>query len=83
MQTTSSVEVIDRFFIAISHLIKAGKIRGKATFARRYNINRRNLYQLEMDKSKDIFQVVWLSHLVVDYGVSPRWLLTGEGEVLT
>ena len=57
-----------------------GKIRGKQTFTREFDINRWNLNSLEKDMSRDIFQPAWLSYLVREYKVSPRWLLTGEGD---
>ncbi len=79
MQTDASQKIISRFFEAIQ-ILKANKvIRGKQTFTTRYNINRRNLYQLEKNLEKDIFQVAWLNLLVTDYKVSPHWLITGEG----
>lgn len=54
-------------------------IRGKQTFTREHGINRWNMLTLEKDHSRDIFQASWLTYLVKDYGVSSKWLLTGEG----
>ena len=80
MQNNDSQTVVKRFFIAIYQL-KADKIiRGKQTFTRKYGINRWNLNTLEKEPERDIFQVAWLTYLVRDYGVSARWLLTGDGE---
>lgn len=80
MQNNDSQTVVKRFFSAIYRL-KADKIiRGKQTFTRKYGINRWNLYTLEKEPERDIFQAAWLTYLVRDYGVSARWLLTGEGE---
>ncbi len=79
MQTEQSVKIVLRFFEAIQ-LLKANKIiRGKQTFTRRYEINRRNFYTCEKQPERDIFQVAWLENLVRDYKVSPLWLLTGQG----
>lgn len=83
MQTTESQQVIVRFFAALDYLRSTHAIRGKQTFTRRNNINRRNLYKLEKDHSSDIFQVSWLTSLVRDYGISAEWLLTGEGDIKT
>ena len=74
-------EIICRnFFTALARLTSDKVIRGKATFARRYGINRMNFYQLEQDMSRAIFQPSWLYNLVMDYKVNPMFLLTGEGD---
>lgn len=83
MQTEESRRIVERFFLALETLKRDKAIRGKQTFTNRYGINRRNLYQLERDKTRDIFQVGWLTNLVTDYGVSSLWLLTGCGEFYT
>jgi hypothetical protein len=80
MQSTDSVRVVSRFFVALQLLKDSGAIRGKKTFTDRYGINRWNLNTCEKEPSRDIFQVSWLTYLVRDYDVSPRWLLTGEGD---
>lgn len=83
MQDQDSQMVVRRFFEAMDAVIKEkqNKLRGRATFCRKYEINRRNLYQLEQDPSRDIFQAAWLTYLVRDFGVSADWLLTGRGEI--
>lgn len=77
----SNAEIVLRFFKVIDTL-KANKvIRGEKTFTDRYSINRRNLYQLRQNPERNILQMVWLSHLINDFGVSSQWLMTGEGEM--
>lgn len=46
MQSPDSQDVIRRFFAALDAVIKNrdNKLRGRATFCRRYDIDRRNLY---------------------------------------
>ncbi len=79
MQNGQSVKIVRRFFEALE-LLKANKIiRGKQTFTRRYDINRRNFCTCEKQPERDIFQVAWLENLVRDYKVSALWLLTGQG----
>lgn len=74
-------EAICRNFFTALDRLKADKvIRGKATFANRYGINRMNLYQLEVDPSRAIFQPSWLYYMVTDYKVDPMFLLTGNGD---
>lgn len=83
MQTNDSQQVTRRFFEAL-YALKAQKvIRGKQTFTNRYGINRWNMNTQEKEPSRDIFQAAWLTYLVRDYGISPRWLLTGEGDMFT
>lgn len=79
MQTGQSQVIIKRFFEALQILIENKVIRGKQTFATRYGINRRNMYTLEKEPGRDMFQVAWLENLVNDYKVSSVWLLTGNG----
>ena len=83
MQTLDSQQIIARFFRAIALLKENKIIGGQSPFCEKYGINRRNLYLLEKDMSRDIFQVSWLGYLVRDFGLSSEWLLTGEGEVFS
>lgn len=81
MQTAESQEVIRRFFQALYALKAKRIIRGKQTFTNRYGINRWNMNTLEKEPERDIFQTAWLTYLVRDYGLSSRWLLTGQGDM--
>lgn len=80
MQNPDSQEVVNRFFEALDRLKADKVIRGKQTFTDRYGINRWNMLTLQKEPHRDIFQAGWLTYLTRDYGVSPLWLLTGEGE---
>lgn len=80
MQTQESQAIVRRFFEAIGELKSRRAIRGIQTFTTRYGINKRNFYTCRAQPERDMFQVAWLAYLVNDYGVSPRWLLTGEGD---
>lgn len=81
MQTEDSQKIIERFFEVLYVLIERKEIRGKQTFTREYNIDRWNFNKLEKDKSRDIFQIAWLTYLVKNHNVSSEWLLTGRGEM--
>src|SRR5574344_241686 len=79
MQTEESQKITSRFFSALNTLITNGEIKGKKTFCDDYGINRRNLWKLEHNHASDSLQLSWLSHLIVDFGVSAEWLMTGKG----
>lgn len=81
MQSEESQATVQRFFAAVHALIERKRLRGVQTFTRRYGINRRNFLTLEKQPERDMFQLEWFSALVRDWGVSARWLLTGEGEM--
>lgn len=82
MQTKESAEITQRFFEALDKLIQLKVIRGKKTFTERYGINRWNLNALKNGKSSQTsVQLDWLTFIVRDYGISARWILTGEGEM--
>jgi hypothetical protein len=83
MQTEDSQKIIGRFFEALYYLKEQKVIRGKQTFTRQFGINRWNMNTLEKDHSRDIFQPAWLTYLVEEYDISPRWLLTGKGDIMS
>ena len=80
MQNKDSVDIIERFFIAIETMKRDRVLGGLTPFCERYAIDRRNVYKLKEDKSRDIFQTGWLLYLVRDFGISADWLLTGSGD---
>ena len=81
MQNTESVKTVERFFEALYELKRRKAIKGIDAFPRLYGINHGNFYKLEKDKTRDILQLIWLTHLVTDFGVSADWLLTGKGDM--
>ena len=81
MQNGESVKIVERFFEAIYDLKEKKVIRGKRTFTRSYNINNRNFWLLEQDKTRDILQLSWIAHLVNDFHVSAEWIITGKGKM--
>lgn len=81
MQDPNSQLIIARFFEVLYDLKARRVIRGKQTFTNRYGIVRWDLNNCEKNKKSDAFKMSWLSHLVVDYGVSAKWLMTGLGDM--
>lgn len=73
--------IVGRFFEALAFLKESRQLRGLKTFTDRYGINRRSLRRLQLNPSTNDFKAAWLTYLVTDYGISPRWLLTGEGQM--
>lgn len=74
----SSSPVTDRWFSAYDALLAAGALSRNQT-CRELGIDRRNFEKQRADHSRRILRPAWLSWLVSRHGVSPRWLLTGEG----
>lgn len=73
--------IVGRFFEALEWLKETKQIRGVATFTKRYRINRGSLNRLRHNPGTNDFKAYWLTYLVVDYHINPKWLLTGEGEI--
>ena len=73
--------IVGRFFEALAWLKESRQIRGVKTFTDRYGIHRRSLQRLQKDPSTNDFKAAWLTYLVIDFGISADWLLTGEGRM--
>jgi hypothetical protein len=82
MQNPESQEINKRFFAAIDELVKRKVIRGRKSFATKYELNWGNLHRLRVEPERE-FQLSYLTWLVKDFGVSSQWLLTGEGEMFS
>ena len=74
METTPT----DRFFQAYDRLIADG-LTSRNRICRELDIDRRNFEKQRTDHSRRILRTEWLTHLVLNYGVSADWLLTGRG----
>ena len=69
--------VADRFFEAFDALLAMGETKIQ-TFCREGGIDKRD----NTDSRREI-PTAWLTFIVEHYGVSPRWLLTGRGQMFT
>ena len=79
--TEETLSIIARFFQTIDFLVSAKLMRGKATYCRLYNIDRRNFDAQSKNHSLGIFQVSWLLGLINDFRISAEWLMTGKGDM--
>lgn len=79
MNNPESVKIINRFYEALDVLISNRQLRGVKSFTDKYDINRWTLNNVRKDPKSDMFQLIWASHLIADFGVSADWLMTGKG----
>jgi len=70
--------VVERWFQAYDDLRLTGRT-SRNKICRELNIDRRNFAKQREDHSRRYISFAWLSHLVLAYGVSADWLLTGRG----
>lgn len=71
----------ERFFIAIQALIDRKLIRGRQTYCRLYDIDKRNFYEQQRNLTAAQLKLYWLVPMVKVYGISAHWLLTGAGRM--
>lgn len=67
--------------MAIVALIESKQLRGRQTYCRLYDIDKRNFYAQEKNLHEAKLKLYWLVPLVTEYGVSAHWLLTGAGRM--
>lgn len=75
-------EVIkQRFFLAIEALKRLERLNGITGFAKEYNLNYSNLFQIRANKRG--IRAEWLVLLSRDFNISPAWLLLGRGDMFS
>jgi hypothetical protein len=74
-------QVVARFFEALDELKARRIIRGAQTFCNAYDIDKRNFYKQRKQPQIQIMHFDWLQPMVLEYGVSSLWLLTGLGKM--
>lgn len=74
------MEITERFFRAFRAI---QEIRGisEAQFCREVGADRRNFYALRKNPQRHLLRPEWLAGVVLAYGVSAEWLLTGRGMI--
>lgn len=73
--------ITHRFFEAVQVLRDLGEIRGLKTVTDKCNANYWNICTLRREPDRRVLKPELLSCLVTEYGVSARWLLTGQGSI--
>lgn len=82
MQSDISVEITLRFFEAVEVLKRYKRVRGVKTIADECGVHWPNLYRLRRDPRHNTLSSSLLAHLVIHYGISAEWLLTGRGGMM-
>ena len=77
----ATLAVVGRMYEAVDALIAGKVIRGSKTYCVAAGIDRRHWAAQRKEPARGYFEVAWLLPLVSRYGVSPRWLLLGEGAI--
>lgn len=70
--------ITDRWFQAYGDLLLTGRCTQRG-ICRELGVDRRNFAAQAHDHSRRIIRPEWLAHLVLNYGCSADWLLTGRG----
>lgn len=76
-----TIEIMNRFYEAVSVLILHKKIRGIQTYCNLASIDRRHFYAQRKEISRGWFQMSWMLPLIKEFGVSSDWLLLGKGNI--
>ena len=71
--------IANRFFEAFDALVAMGKIKSVRSYCDPNGVDRRNMELLRKDPTRNLLQPFWLVPLITEYGVSAKWLLTGNG----
>lgn len=69
----------DRFLQAYRELLEIGKVRSRREFCETIGIDRRNFEKKLGGMWSGSVKPEYLAALVLNYGVSADWLLTGRG----
>lgn len=78
MQDEKSQQINKRFFEAYDYLTEIGKIKNPFRFCKEHEIHRSSFIRLRNEPERE-FQLRFLTILVEEFGISAKWLLTGEG----
>jgi len=77
----SNVKIVERFFMVIDMLIAVKAMRGNQSFTKKYEINLQNFRFVRENPRSKMFQPIWISNLMEDFGISAEWIMTGKGKM--
>lgn len=80
MQNRQGQAINARFFEALDSIIESGRIHSFNEFCELYGVDRRNFARLRKEPTRE-FPMFLLGVAVLEYGISPDWLLTGRGQM--
>jgi len=75
-----NIQIKERFYDAFDKLYELGYIRTRQSFLDKYGIDRGNFIATRKNNTRRVDSRL-LSILVIDYGVSGDWLLSGKGKM--
>lgn len=84
MNNPQSQEIVARFYEALQWLYNdnGNDLRSLHDFSKRYQIPYSNLHKAMTDHSRQVFQIAWLTPLIMDFSISANWLMTGSGSMV-
>ncbi len=82
MNNPKSQEIVARFYEALQYLINDGQIKSRNAFCTEYDIHQSRFWKAEQNHASQMFQLSWLTPLIVDYSISANWLMTGTGTMV-
>lgn len=84
-----AIEIARRFFQALNLAVDLGKVDGIKGFCEKHNLNRVKYATLKNSINKPVDEMTYkcidvdaLAGICRDFGVSPEWLLLGQGKML-
>lgn len=74
-----TLATMDRFFHALQAVIDNGLVKNASQYCKLAGIETSHYYNQRADRGRGYFEVSWMLPLVLDFGISANWLLTGKG----
>ena len=78
--SNATLDIMRRFFVAFDECRYKGLISSVTDFCRDNEIDKSHFYVQRKNLGRGFFEVGWLVP-IVECGVSPSWLLRGQGQM--
>ena len=82
MVSAEGQKITARFFEAVDALISMGRLRGLQTLSKEIGVEGGNMRKLKRQPDTYILKPEYIRHIVIEYGVSANWVITGSGKML-